>query len=82
MVVPNTTGIHSSQVKDKRLQWDDLTCVIDHVYLNKAEEKKNKNKEDKKIGGNLRKGTMGRRKLHLDNKTVPGSCRVRSQRRG
>ena len=80
VMVPNTTGIHSSQVKDKGVQWDNLTYVIDHVYLNKAEEKKNKNKEDKKIGGTLRKGTMGRRKLHLNNKAVPGSCRVRSQR--
>lgn len=80
MVVPNTTGIHSSQVKDKGVQWDDLTYVIDHDYLNKAEEKRNKNKENKKIGGTLRKGTTGRRKLRLDNNAVPGSCRVRSQR--
>ena len=47
--------------------------VIDHGYLNKAEKKKKKIKENKKIAGTLRKGTMGRRKLHLYNKAVPGS---------
>ena len=43
------------------------------LYLSKAgkkENKKNKNKESKKIGGTLRKGTMGSRKFHLCNKAV------------
>ena len=70
VVLPNTMGTHSSQVRCE--ECDDLIYVIDHGYLNKAEKKKKKNKENKKITGILRKGTMGRRKLHLYNKGVPG----------
>ena len=71
MVVPYIMGSYSSQVKG--VQCDGLTYVIGQLYLSKAgkkENKKNKNKESKKIGGTLRKGTMGSRKFHLCNKAV------------
>lgn len=69
VVLPNTMGTHSSQVRCE--ECDDLIYVIDHGYLNKAEKKKRRIKRTKD-SRNPEKRHNGQKKAPSYNKGVPG----------